>query len=293
MKIQQVEKQTGIPAQSIRYYEREGLIRPERNPENRYRTYSEADLERLETIAFCRRLGMSINDIRQLLAQRTSFRQCVEAALLEARAAEEKARATAELCLRVLKQLETCPDLTPQECTQVLLGAPHVRYLYEQVIPPENRQKKKRLEYFHVAYVFGVLTVILGMICAGLIIHIAATKSGRTDLLHWVGDVGNTLTLVYEDRNYAVADDPELDRKVGYMLLLGQPTQFVPGLRDAAKEVTLLVEGPDGQGQLHLYLQDDSVGMVWESPTGEFRATLVQHQAWVQLDSIIRMLSVT
>ena len=51
MKIQQVEKQTGIPAQSIRYYEREGLILPERNPENRYRTYSPADIERLETIA--------------------------------------------------------------------------------------------------------------------------------------------------------------------------------------------------------------------------------------------------
>ena len=83
----------------------------------------------------------------------------------------------------------------------------------------------------------------------------------------------------------------ELDRKVGYMLLLGQPTQFVPGLRPAVEMLVLQVDGEAGQGLLTLYLQDDTVGMVWESPTGEFRATLVQHQAWVQLTGILRLLA--
>ena len=43
LNIKEVEKLTNITKQNIRYYERQGLIFPKRNPENDYREYSEQD----------------------------------------------------------------------------------------------------------------------------------------------------------------------------------------------------------------------------------------------------------
>ena len=88
MKIQQVEQRTGLTAQSIRFYEREGLITPRRNPENRYRDYLQEDVQRLNVISFCRSLGMPISAIRKYLNGEVSLRDCVEDALLDAMAAE-------------------------------------------------------------------------------------------------------------------------------------------------------------------------------------------------------------
>ena len=47
MKINEVEKATGIRDANIRFYEKEGLISPSRNS-NGYREYSESDVRRIE-----------------------------------------------------------------------------------------------------------------------------------------------------------------------------------------------------------------------------------------------------
>lgn len=65
MKIQELERMTGLERPSIRFYEKEGLLIPERL-ENGYRDYSEADAELLKKIKLLRRLGMSIEKIRAL-----------------------------------------------------------------------------------------------------------------------------------------------------------------------------------------------------------------------------------
>ena len=44
LNIKEVEKLTNITKQNIRYYERQGLIFPKRNPENDYREYSEREI---------------------------------------------------------------------------------------------------------------------------------------------------------------------------------------------------------------------------------------------------------
>ena len=49
MTIKEVEQCTGLPRSVIRFYEKEGLIAPQRNEENRYRAYSQADVDRLRT----------------------------------------------------------------------------------------------------------------------------------------------------------------------------------------------------------------------------------------------------
>lgn len=67
MTIKEVEKQTGLTAKSIRYYESKGLLTVERNAENAYRSYSQKEIHRLKQIKLFRYLDFSIEKIRELL----------------------------------------------------------------------------------------------------------------------------------------------------------------------------------------------------------------------------------
>ncbi len=70
MVIRELAQQTGVPAKTIRYYESIGLLpRPERTANN-YRQYAPPDIERLRLIASARSLGLSLDDISEILAAR-------------------------------------------------------------------------------------------------------------------------------------------------------------------------------------------------------------------------------
>lgn len=67
MKIGELAKLTGCQVETIRYYEREGLLpQPARSAAN-YRLYGEANVERLGFIRHCRALDMTLGEIRSLL----------------------------------------------------------------------------------------------------------------------------------------------------------------------------------------------------------------------------------
>ncbi|MBL0937368.1 MAG: helix-turn-helix domain-containing protein [Gemmatimonadaceae bacterium] len=62
-------ERTGCTPEAIRYYEREGVSpRPVRRGSGRYRTYGEADVERLSFVRRARDLGFSLTEVRALLA---------------------------------------------------------------------------------------------------------------------------------------------------------------------------------------------------------------------------------
>jgi predicted site-specific integrase-resolvase len=60
MRINELADRLGITPRAIRLYEQKGLLRPERTPDNGYRSYSEEDSWRLQTIASLREIGLSI-----------------------------------------------------------------------------------------------------------------------------------------------------------------------------------------------------------------------------------------
>ncbi|WP_084268119.1 Cd(II)/Pb(II)-responsive transcriptional regulator [Azohydromonas lata] len=67
MKIGELAETTGTQLETIRYYEREGLLpQPARTPSN-YRVYGPGHAERLAFIRQCRNLDMSLDEIRVLL----------------------------------------------------------------------------------------------------------------------------------------------------------------------------------------------------------------------------------
>ena len=73
MKINEVERRVGITKKNIRFYEEQGLILPRRNSENGYREYGEEEVQALRRIKLLRKLGVPIEEIRQMLESKLTL----------------------------------------------------------------------------------------------------------------------------------------------------------------------------------------------------------------------------
>jgi MerR family transcriptional regulator, copper efflux regulator len=68
MRIGEVAQCSGLGIETIRYYEREGLLaEPERKPSG-YRQYDESAVARLQFIRRTKELGFTLSEIKELLA---------------------------------------------------------------------------------------------------------------------------------------------------------------------------------------------------------------------------------
>jgi Cd(II)/Pb(II)-responsive transcriptional regulator len=67
MKIGALSQQANVPVETIRYYEKIGLMPAPERGENGYRSYAKAHLDRLLFIRRCRNLDMAQEEIRELL----------------------------------------------------------------------------------------------------------------------------------------------------------------------------------------------------------------------------------
>lgn len=64
MKIGELAARTGMPASTIRYYEKEGLLPKAQRGANGYRVYQASTLERLDLIQLGQKLGFSLEAIK-------------------------------------------------------------------------------------------------------------------------------------------------------------------------------------------------------------------------------------
>lgn len=69
MKVKEIATAAGVNPDTVRFYTREGLLRPVRNPDNNYQLYDAEDLRRLRFARKARQLGFSLPEIRQILEQ--------------------------------------------------------------------------------------------------------------------------------------------------------------------------------------------------------------------------------
>ena len=121
MRIGELASRTGCEVETIRYYEREGLLpKPPRSHGN-YREYHDPDAERLLFIRHCRSLGMSLDDIRTLqIFQTRPELACDEInALLDRHL--QQTQAQIDVLLRLQEQLQTLRNacqahLTASQC---------------------------------------------------------------------------------------------------------------------------------------------------------------------------------
>jgi DNA-binding transcriptional MerR regulator len=83
--IGQAAERTGVSADTLRYYEREGILSPAGRTPGGLRRYSELDLEKISCAHWLRCAGVSLNTIREFDALRDGGRQTLSGrrALLE------------------------------------------------------------------------------------------------------------------------------------------------------------------------------------------------------------------
>jgi DNA-binding transcriptional MerR regulator len=67
MKISELSRATGVDVETIRYYEKAGLLPEPAREANGYRSYGPAHLERLAFVRHCRGLDIPMADVKRLL----------------------------------------------------------------------------------------------------------------------------------------------------------------------------------------------------------------------------------
>ncbi|ALS31988.1 hypothetical protein PTRA_a0656 [Pseudoalteromonas translucida KMM 520] len=120
MQIKQLAHLVNINAKTIRYYEQIHLIPAPKRASNGYRTYTQADTERLIFIRRCRDLQIPIDDIKALLAAQilgdgpcVKVDNIIENQLIKVRAAQKELK---KLELSLASLLTNCNASTINDC---------------------------------------------------------------------------------------------------------------------------------------------------------------------------------
>jgi len=117
--IGQLAHDAGVNIETIRYYERRGLLRDPPRSNSGYRQYSADDLWRLQFIARAKRLGFTLAEVASLVGPEN--RSSAESVLLMARAKvqsleAERARID-DTRSRLSRLIDICEDPTSPDCT--------------------------------------------------------------------------------------------------------------------------------------------------------------------------------
>lgn len=106
MKINEVEALVGITKKNIRFYESEGLLCPRRNSENGYRDYGEGEVDTLRRIKLLRKLGVPLEEIRQMLSGSHTVGDGIRRHLISL----ERERANLQAAIRFCAALTDCRE---------------------------------------------------------------------------------------------------------------------------------------------------------------------------------------
>ena len=117
--IGQLSRRAGVGIETIRYYERIGLMpRPPRTGGGR-RAFGADNLATLSFIKHCRELGFSLDDIRALLTLRASDRNCSDVKSIASRhlqAVRDKLHTLSEIEGNLTALIARCPGDASPEC---------------------------------------------------------------------------------------------------------------------------------------------------------------------------------
>ncbi len=122
--IGQLARNAAVGVETVRFYERKGLLEePDRRPSG-YRQYDEAVVDRLRFIRRAKELGFTLNEIKELLSLRidpattcADVRQRAETKIVDI---EDKMRSLRRMKKALLKLTESCSGRGPVDDCPIL-----------------------------------------------------------------------------------------------------------------------------------------------------------------------------
>ena len=114
MRIGELSKQTGFQVETLRYYEKQGLLAPVSRTAAGYREYDSASLKQLRFIHQAKSVGFSLNEISELLTLRVEPDQhsCAEVKTI----AEQKLQQIESKILELTKMRDALNMITDACC---------------------------------------------------------------------------------------------------------------------------------------------------------------------------------
>ncbi len=140
MNISEIEARSGLPRATVRYYEAEGFLSPERR-ENDYRDYSEEDLNTLLKLKLLRALNVPLQEIRAVQDGTDTLEHLMQRQSLKLRQQQEVLSAAERICREIG---EAAPDY------RQLDARPYLEKLEQGsrkpvIVPKEDKEKPERL----------------------------------------------------------------------------------------------------------------------------------------------------
>ncbi len=130
LSVGQLAKGASVNIETVRYYERRGLLPEPQRRESGYREYSPEDVFRIKFIKRAQELGFTLKEISELLALRVDSKTTCAKVKKQAEAKisgiEEKILLLKKMKAALGKLASTCKDHKPQQ------GCPILEYLNEQ-----------------------------------------------------------------------------------------------------------------------------------------------------------------
>ena len=176
MTIKEVEQYLEVPRATVRFYEKEGLIRPERGG-NGYRDYSDEDVERLRKIIIFRKLGMALTDIEDVLDGAKPLSEAVAENITNLEKQIEELKGALLVCRRLQEEQEEIETFEADKYWNVIeeeekRGNRFLDIAKDMV----HYEKGILLEFFNIADCEGNLSVGIGQmflnVLACLIVYV-------------------------------------------------------------------------------------------------------------------------
>ena len=146
MNIKTAEELSGVSRQNIRFYEREGLLTPDRNPENDYREYHQEHIEILKRIRIMRMLDMPLDQIKLVLEGEMSPAEAAKEQKEKLKQQQEQLAAAIRFCdewsdIHTLEAVDTDQMLSRMESGENTKGLSH-KWLedYRKVVLSEQEK---------------------------------------------------------------------------------------------------------------------------------------------------------
>jgi DNA-binding transcriptional MerR regulator len=113
----------GVGVETVRFYQRRGLLAQPERRNSGFREYSEADRWRLAFIRRARQLGFTLSEIRELLgpAEARSTDEIVRAAQGKLEAIEQQVRELAILRSKLCRLVQVCEHGDGDDCVALRL----------------------------------------------------------------------------------------------------------------------------------------------------------------------------
>jgi len=165
MKINEVEALVGVSKKNIRFYEAQGLLSPKRNAENSYREYGDEEVQLLRRIKLLRKLGVPIEEIRQMLCGTHTVADGMRRHLISL----ERERRNLEQSMTLCRELQT------MDIPVSALDTEHILSRMEEMEKGGTSFQNKQEQDVRVRYIAPVIVTII----------MVALMTGLSAMLFW------------------------------------------------------------------------------------------------------------